>query len=294
MVKEYHYGLQEEDFRSWFHWNVVNNSHKGKKYFGYTLSCAVAAIVVYQAYMQAGLNFQRLLPSILLAAGVMFVMLYTASDKAVERALWKRSGLQRMKKNNAFPKVHLTVDEKRITIETEAQPSVGLDATKLLISYSQLDGVEAIDRLLLIRQPKQIQFVARSVFTSQEEEDEFIRYIEERIADAKEHPEEYTPELTPEEIEAAEMEKAEREENAAALAANPAAHDEDSKVDETDIRRVDTSNMGTIGKLAHMVAADVNDEADDAEVHEDAPEAAEAVDAVSDAEESAEAAPKAA
>lgn len=258
MVKELNYMLQEEDFRNWFHWNVVHNSSKTRKYVGYVLSAGVAAILLIQGYMSAGLNFQKLLPTILLAAGVIFVMGYTSSDRAVERALWKRSGLQRMKNFNAFPHVHFVADEKRITITTEAQQAINQDATHQVISYSQLSGVEMIDRLILIKQPKQIQFVARSAFESQEEEAEFIRFIEERIADAKEHPEEYTPE----EIEEEEAQKAEREENAAAIAANPAADDGDRSVAEEDIHRVDTSNMGTLGKIAHMVAADADMDTD--------------------------------
>ena len=258
MVKELNYMLQEEDFRNWFHWNVVHNSSKTRKYVGYVLSAGVAAILLIQGYMSAGLNFQKLLPTILLAVGVIFVMGYTSSDRAVERALWKRSGLQRMKNFNAFPHVHFVADEKRITITTEAQQAINQDATHQVISYSQLSGVEMIDRLILIKQPKQIQFVARSAFESQEEETEFIRFIEERIADAKEHPEEYTPE----EIEEEETQKAEREENAAAIAANPAADDGDRSVAEEDIHRVDTSNMGTLGKIAHMVAADADMDTD--------------------------------
>ena len=258
MVKELNYMLQEEDFRNWFHWNVVHNSSKTRKYVGYVLSAGVAAILLIQGYMSAGLNFQKLLPTILLAVGVIFVMGYTSSDRAVERALWKRSGLQRMKNFNAFPHVHFVADEKRITITTEAQQAINQDATHQVISYSQLSGVEMIDRLILIKQPKQIQFVARSAFESQEEEAEFIRFIEERIADAKEHPEEYTPE----EIEEEEAQKAEREENAAAIAANPAADDGDRSVAEEDIHRVDTSNMGTLGKIAHMVAADADMDTD--------------------------------
>ncbi|MGO4970697.1 hypothetical protein ACTQ56_01665 [[Clostridium] aminophilum] len=258
MVKELNYMLQEEDFRNWFHWNVVHNSSKTRKYVGYVLSAGVAAILLIQGYMSAGLNFQKLLPTILLAVGVIFVMGYTSSDRAVERALWKRSGLQRMKNFNAFPHVHFVADEKRITITTEAQQAINQDATHQVISYSQLSGVEMIDRLILIKQPKQIQFVARSAFESQEEEAEFIRFIEERIADAKEHPEEYTPEG----IEEEEAQKAEREENAAAIAANPAADDGDRSVAEEDIHRVDTSNMGMLGKIAHMVAADADMDTD--------------------------------
>lgn len=262
MVKELNYVLQEEDFRNWFHWNVVHNTSKTRKYVGYVLSTGVAAILLIQGYMSAGLNFQKLLPTILLAIGVVFVMGYTSSDRAVERALWKRSGLQRMKNFNAFPRVHFVADEKRISITTEAQQAINQDATHQVISYSQLSGVEMIDRLILIKQPKQIQFVARSAFESQEEEAEFIRFIEERIADAKEHPEEYVPEPTAEEIEEEETKKAEREENAAAIAANPAADDGDCSVAEEDIHRVDTSNMGTLGKIAHMVAADADMDTD--------------------------------
>ena len=102
-------------------------------------------------------------------------------------------------------------------------------------------------------------------FGSREEMDEFMAFMEEKIADAKENPEKYEKiEETPEQP----------EEDSAEYSGNtPQAggdgYASDSEEDAEEIEPVDTSNMGKIGKMAHIMAA-MAANAEDEEEEEDA------------------------
>ncbi|MBO6270873.1 MAG: hypothetical protein J6N19_17225, partial [Clostridium sp.] len=110
--------------------------------------------------------------------------------------------------------------------------------------------------------------IAKSGFADDAEKDEFIRFISEKIADAKEHPENYPTEKELEQKAREEEAAKEAEERERRIAAGEITEESAADEDAPQITRVDTSRMGSIGKLAHMVTADVED------APEEAPEAA--------------------
>ena len=59
-------------------------------------------------------------------------------------------------------------------------------------SFKDILGILEIERLFLLEtKDKTWQFVAKSAFESQEKMQEFYAFMEERIEDAKAHPEKY-------------------------------------------------------------------------------------------------------
>lgn len=139
-----------------------------------------------------------------------------------------------MEKTGNFPVVHLTLDEKTLTMTVAAQ-----EMTKTY-SYSDIEQMVEIERMYLLEtNEKTWQFIAKSAFSSEEEQKQFETFMNEKLADAKENPEEY-PSVT-------KFGNAENQEGGA-LHQNAALEDDVVEADEPEITRVDTSHMGKIGK----------------------------------------------
>ena len=146
-----------------------------------------------------------------------------------------------------FPVVHLTLDEKTLTMTVAAQ-----EMTKTY-SYSDIEQMVEIERMYLLEtNEKTWQFIAKSAFSSEEEQKQFETFMNEKLADAKENPEEY-PSVTKN------PENAENQEGGA-LHQNAALEDDVVEADEPEITRVDTSHMGKIGKMAHFIGSQAADE----------------------------------
>ena len=161
--------------------------------------------------------------------------------------IWKRSGLKNLEKTGNFPVVHLTLDEKTLTMTVAAQ-----EMTKTY-SYSDIEQMVEIERMYLLEtNEKTWQFIAKSAFSSEEEQKQFETFMNEKLADAKENPEEY-PSVTKK------PKNAENQEGGA-LHQNAALEDDVVEADEPEITRVDTSHMGKIGKMAHFIGNQAADE----------------------------------
>ena len=123
-------------------------------------------------------------------------------------------------------------------------------------SYSDIEQMVEIERMYLLEtNEKTWQFVAKSAFSSEEEQKQFESFMNEKLADAKENPEEY-PSVTKNPENAENAEKAE----GGALHQNAALEDDVVEADEPEITRVDTSHMGKIGKMAHFIGNQAADE----------------------------------
>ena len=161
--------------------------------------------------------------------------------------IWKRSGLKIWKKTGNFPVVHLTLDEKTLTMTVAAQ-----EMTKTY-SYSDIEQMVEIERMYLLEtNEKTWQFIAKSAFSSEEEQKQFETFMNEKLADAKENPEEY-PSVT-------KIRKMRRIRRAVPCIRTPRLRDDVVEADEPEITRVDTSHMGKIGKMAHFIGSQAADE----------------------------------
>ena len=280
-MKELKYDLIREDYQDWIHWNVEKGSASSKK-----RRLFVFGILVVMMTLMFYVNRDSLTkdPKNLLSIGFMVAMVAVigisgTSKKNQERNMWKRSGLEKMERQGRLPRVVLTLGDKAARFRIT---NLGLDH---FISYRQMDQFEELERLLMVRVGKNTwQIIAKSAFESEEEKDQTASFLKEKIEDANARPEEY-PE-TEEEAKAAffaEMEAlgltgaagadsaegaaAEGEDGtsageAAGAAASAAAGSSSGAgpARKRVNRDVDTSNMGRLGKLAHFVNPETEDE----------------------------------
>ena len=264
MQKELNYRLAEEDYRNWIHWSLTENPQKNRKFMAVALFIGLSFFLLSSGYRAAEGDITKMVPNIVIMLIVAGVLLVGMSQKHQEKLIWKRSGLQRLKMRDEFPTVHLVAEEGLLRIDARGAED---DERHTSFSYKEIFEIREIERLILLRTQKAWQFIAKSAFADDTEKDEFIRFLQEKIDDAAAHPENYPTEK--------EMEQAEKEAEAAKAAEERAARiaageilpeeEEDRDADAPQITRVDTSRMGSIGKLAHMVTADAGEESDDAE-----------------------------
>ena len=258
------YQLVKEDYKSWIHWNVLRNDSKKMKILSVVIYIVFVVIFMGGNITAAKGSMAALLPSALLAVVVGIAMFYTTSHQNQERIIWKKSGLKRLERTNDFPAVELDLGEKAITME------VPKENMKQVFSYKDILGILEIDRLFLLQaSDKTWQFVAKSAFDSQEEMDEFKEFMEEKIADAKENPEKY--EIEKEQPEKAKPARMENQSGGFAETTARSGADQDEPV----IQPVDVSNMGKIGKMAHIMAARAEEAAVKTEENAEPKEAAE-------------------
>lgn len=238
------YQLAKDDYKNWIHWNVLRNDSKKMKILSVVIYIGFVAIFMGGNIASAKGNMAELIPSSFLAILVGVAMFYTTSHQNQERIIWKKSGLKRLERTNDYPVVHLTLGDKGLTMEVPKQEM------KQVYSYKDLNGILEIERLFLLEaSDKTWQFVAKSAFESQEEMDEFKAFMEAKIEDAKEHPENYVIEEEKQESAAS------SESRPLSGSGNAVKEDGEDDVAEPEIEPVDVSNMGKIGKMAHIMAA---------------------------------------
>lgn len=184
-MKELKYRLIKEDYKNWIRWNVAQHDSKKLKIVSAIFFVIFAFLFLGRSFALAG-NFKANIGPVLVLMMVGAAMYYTISPQNQERVIWKRSGLGRLEKAGRFPDVKLTILEKGITIEVAAE------GVRNEYSFKDILGILEIERLFLLEtKDKTWQFVAKSAFESQEKMQEFYAFMEERIEDAKAHPEKY-------------------------------------------------------------------------------------------------------
>lgn len=255
------YKLGKEDYQSWVRWNVERNySAKKRKTTILVFIALVAAFIIGGTV--TGRSLASTLPTLVMGLVMGGFILYTTSFQGQVKMVWKRSGLSKLEQTGNYPTVTLTLKDKGLLMEAANQ------GFSKAYGYKDIVGIEEIDRLFLLETTdKTWQFVAKSGFESREAMDEFAAFIKEKMAAAKEEPEAYSREAmeaqengteTPDGLLSGEdgagrqgsgkedgrhMEEGTEEGSAA------------DAEDEVVIRHVDTSNMGKIGKMAHIMAA---------------------------------------
>lgn len=245
-MQELKYQLEKEDYFDWIHWNV-GRQNLGKMKKITAIIYGVFLVIYLGSSIASKADPISLIGTILFVAVLGGFMFYIVSAKHQERVIWKRSGLKKLEKTVGFPFVNLTVREDGITMEVPGQVCKDYP-------YTELSGLEETERLFLLgASDKTWQFVAKSAFESPEKLDEFKAFVNEKIEDAKEHPEKYRKE---EEIESGDtLERVgtdEYSENTGSVS-----------YEAESIDPVDTSSMGKIGKMAHIMAALAAENAND-------------------------------
>ena len=168
-MKELKYRLIKEDYKNWIRWNVARHDSKKLKIASAIFFVIFAFLFLGRSFALAG-NFKANIGPVLVLTMVGAAMYYTISPQNQE----------------SFPDVKLTILEKGITIEVAAE------GVRNEYSFKDILGILEIERLFLLEtKDKTWQFVAKSAFESQEKMQEFYAFMEERIEDAKAHPEKY-------------------------------------------------------------------------------------------------------
>lgn len=251
-MQELKYQLEKEDYFDWIHWNV-GRQNLGKMKKITAIIYGVFLVIYLGSSIASKADPVSLISTILFVAALGGFMFYIVSAKHQERVIWKRSGLKKLEKTVGFPFVNLTVREDGITMEVPGQVCKDYP-------YTELSGLEETERLFLLgASDKTWQFVAKSAFESPEKLDEFKVFVTEKIEDAKEHPEKYRK--------ADETESGDNLERAGTDGyfenAGSVSYEEES------IEPIDTSSMGKIGKMAHIMAALAAESAKDEDAAED-------------------------
>ena len=276
-MREVEYRLVKEDYKDWIHWNVERNySEKKRRKTLLIYGLIILAFVGMSIVTGKGLN--GVIPTLILGVAMGWYLMRTTSFQSQEKMIWKRSGLEKLDKTGNYPTVHLTLKDRGLVMEVADQ-----NLSKMY-GYSEIVDVTEISRLYLLETTdKTWQFVSKSAFDSEEEKETFIAFLKEKIAAAKENPEEYSQAAMKQETAALSNDGAAAEEEKdvedAERESTEASADVSDEESEVEIEPVDTSNMGKIGKMAHIMAAMAAEAAEESEEADtaEAPESSENV-----------------
>ncbi|WP_194610828.1 YcxB family protein [Clostridium vitabionis] len=277
-MREYHFELVPDDYHSWIRFQMRRGGQQKKKMFAFLLYGVLVVIMIWQQLNPKGgaaRDPKQALFSLGLAVAVGLVLFFGMSEKHQEKLIFRKSGVDRAAREGTLPRITLQVDDECLRASQEGQPHVQL------ISYRDILSVEDFERILLLCSGKEYQVIPKSAFPDEDAQKEFREFIEAKIADARENPDKYKTlaELKAGEKEARAAEKAAandavQDEAAPGNGASTSGADEDGEIgaDEASITRVNTSGMGKLGKIAHMVAADAGEEHQEAAPSDGAPQ----------------------
>lgn len=255
-MREIVYELVKEDYQDWVHWNVKKNySEKARKKTVFVFVALTAAFVLSGIFFNKSLT--AIMPTLLIGIGGGMYILKSTSFEGQVKMVWKRSGLDKLEKSGDYPIIHLNMLDRGMKMVVEKQ-----DMVKAW-GYKDIVGFEETDRLFLIEAAdKTWQFVAKSGFESREEMDEFLAFLTEKMEAAKAEPEKYSEEAMAQEqnpeaslIEADGLLEDGEEKSSSAADEDGSPAEIDFSDDNVKIEHVDTSSMGKIGKMAHIMAA---------------------------------------
>ena len=256
-MREFEYRLVKEDYKDWIHWNVEKNfSEKKRQKTLVIYGLIILAFAAMSIITGKGLN--GVIPTLVLGILMGWYLMRTTSFQNQEKMIWKKSGLEKLDKTGNYPTVHLILKDRGLVMEVAEQ-----NMSKMY-GYNEIISVIELERLFLLEATdKTWQFVSKSAFESEEEKEAFAAFMNEKIAAAKEAPEEYSQEAMKREAGEALTDAKEScgEEKEAAGEISETEEEREntaSSVEEEDavvIEPVDTSNMGKIGKMAHIMAA---------------------------------------
>lgn len=256
-MQKIRYRLETADYKNWIQWNVERNySEKTRKKTILIFGGLVAVLMLLGIIV--GRNISSMIPTLILGVFGGFYIVHSTSKEAQEKMLWKRTGLSKLEKSGNYPEVQLELLEAGLVMRAENQGMVKQ------YGYQEIVSVEELERLFLLETTEKTwQFVAKSAFASEEEQNMFRSFIEAKMKAAKEDPEHYSKEAMEREEQQAsgESEALKSLEQTEATEEKPEKDKNAEKTEEAlneevvQLRHVDTSNMGKIGKMAHFMAA---------------------------------------
>lgn len=282
-MQEISYNLVKEDYQEWIHWNVERGYSAKRKYLVY-------GVLIIMMVLMFAVNGEKIFsdPKSLTTTGFMVALVAVigirgTSKKSQEKMLWRRSGLEKMERQGRLPHVIFSAGERACCLKITNLGS------EHYLSYREMESVEEMERLIMVKENSNTwQIIAKSGFESEEEMKRFLDFLKAKVEDAKANPDNY-----PEKGDAAKAAFLEEigeapagaagQENVPAvpeeagavgtIAAGQAVSEPEGTASEADIatrpaparrKNVDTSNMGKLGKMAHFVNPEVEDEEESA------------------------------
>lgn len=230
-MKEYTYQLEKEDYREWIRWNIKKHDQRKARLITVGVLLALLAVTLAGNF-SSGKPIAAAVGSLVTFTLLGVIMLYFISPQNQERMIWKKSGLKKMEKTG-FPTVSLSVREDGFDLFGPDR-----EANHVHYQFTNLDDIVELERLLLLKTSDgSYQFVAKRVFADEEEKQEFLGFLREKMQDAKENPEKYR--------------KAETE-----AAAGTSSDETERSVWEEGyvVRNQNTAGMGKIGQMANILA----------------------------------------
>ena len=227
-MKEYTYQLEKDDYREWIQWNIKKHDQKKVRYITVGVMMALLAMTLI-GNLSSGAPLAAAVGSSIMFLGLGAIMLYITSPQNQERMIYKKSGLKKMEKTG-FPTVNLVLREDGFDLYGSNRAE-----EQMHYQYTALSEILELERLILLKTADGgYQFVAKKAFASQEEQEAFKTFLQEKMEDAKAHPENYKLEN--------EEDEAERERS--------------SRVWEEGyiVRNKNTEGLGKIGQMAHILA----------------------------------------
>lgn len=227
-MKEYTYQLEKDDYREWIQWNIKKHDQKKTLYITGGVLLALLALTLV-GNLSSGAPLAAALGSVIMFLALGAAMFYFISPQNQERMIYKKSGLKKMEKTG-FPTVNLVLRDDGFDM-------YGPNRTENQIhyQYTSLQEILELERLCLLKTADGgFQFVSKKAFADEAEKQEFLNLLNEKMEDAKAHPEKYRR--------AVETDAKESEDNSAVW--------EEGYV----VRNKNTEHLGKIGQMAHILA----------------------------------------
>lgn len=245
-MKEYTYQLEKEDYREWIRWNIKKHDQRKAKLITVGVMLALLAVTLIGNF-SSGRPIAAAIGSVVTFIGLGAIMLYFISPQNQEKMIWKKSGLKKMEKTG-FPTINLAVREDGFDLFGPDR-----EAEHVHYQYTSLEDIVELERLLLLKTSDgSYQFVAKRVFT-EEEKQEFLSFLREKMADARENPEKY------------------RRTETEAIAGTGSDETEGNIWEEGYVvRNQNTAGMGKIGQMANILARSGEEEETDSRTGDDA------------------------
>ncbi len=178
------YYLKKDEYADWIIWYMQRRNKK--KMLVMLWGGYAAAAVIFIAATLINSTAADLPMTLFLLALAAAGLVYGTNDTQQFHLLMRRTGVNRMARTNKFPKVTVTFQDTAFLIRVAERNY------SERISYDRILSVQKSRLLLLIQTDKnRYQMIARSAFDESCTEEEFCRFIDEKLAEVKRDPEKF-------------------------------------------------------------------------------------------------------
>lgn len=167
---QFDYVLGLEEMQEWIAW-TLGREDETKLRKGIFLIYGTLVLFLLAATVKTG-GISDLPVSLVLAAAAGFFVFHATDKKQRFRYLLKKTGIERMARNNSFPTIHGDLGEEKLTLTSETQNFH--QETR----YQDILAILETEKLFLIQYEKsRYLLLAKSAFSGKEEEEAFKAFL---------------------------------------------------------------------------------------------------------------------